>query len=285
MPVYSWTRSAPEASFCRAAVTESIPPTPISTSLSPTIPRSRVSILLDGANSGRPDTPPASLASPGSEIPSRESVVFDTIMPSIPAAMTVSAIAANASSSRSGAILTRTGGCGGAAARARAAAPPHPPVLVKIAPDLDDDALAAIADTVIAAGIEGMIVSNTTLSRDGISDPGLASEAGGVSGRPLFAPSNKMLTRLRGMVGDKLVLIGVGGIDSVTAARQKLASGADLVQLYTGMVYAGPGLPGRIVRELARRADRQMPDQSCRGFARATSAHALPERRAARYTS
>jgi dihydroorotate dehydrogenase len=149
-----------------------------------------------------------------------------------------------------------------AVADARAAAPPHPPVLVKIAPDLDDDALAAIADTVIAAGMEGMIVSNTTLSRDGISDPKLAAEPGGVSGRPLFAPSNKMLARLRGMVGDKLVLIGVGGIDSATAARQKLAAGADLVQLYTGMVYEGPGLPGRIVRELARQADRQTPDQS-----------------------
>jgi dihydroorotate dehydrogenase len=150
----------------------------------------------------------------------------------------------------------------GMVAEARAAAPPHSPILVKIAPDIDDEALGAIADTVVSAGLEGMIVANTTLSRDGISDPKLAAESGGVSGRPLFAPSNKMLTRLRGMVGGKLVLVGVGGIDSATAARQKLAAGADLVQLYSGMVYEGPGLPGRIVRELARQADRQTPGQS-----------------------
>ena len=133
---------------------------------------------------------------------------------------------------------------------ARAGLPKSLPILVKIAPDLDDDALAAIAETVIDCGIEGMIVSNTTLSREGISDAKMAAEAGGLSGRPLFAPSNKLLTRARALVGDKLVLIGVGGIDSGTAARQKLAAGADLVQLYTGMVYEGPGLAGRIVSEL-----------------------------------
>ena len=146
-----------------------------------------------------------------------------------------------------------------AVAEARAAALGHVPILVKIAPDLDDDALAAIAETVIASGIEGMIVANTTLSREGISDPKLAAEAGGVSGRPLFARSNKLLTRLRALVGDKLVLIGVGGIDSAVAARQKFAAGADLVQLYTGMVYEGPGLPGRIVKELARHPLPQRP--------------------------
>jgi dihydroorotate dehydrogenase len=140
----------------------------------------------------------------------------------------------------------------GAVAEARAGLPKPLPILVKIAPDLDDDALAAIAETAIDSGIDGMIVSNTTLSRAGIGDAKMAAEAGGLSGRPLFAPSNKLLTRARALVGDKLVLIGVGGIDSGTAARQKLAAGADLVQLYTGMVYEGPGLPGRIVAELGR---------------------------------
>jgi dihydroorotate dehydrogenase len=140
----------------------------------------------------------------------------------------------------------------GEIATARAALPKPLPILVKIAPDLDDEALASIATTVIASGMDGMIVSNTTLSRESISDPKLAAEAGGVSGRPLFAPSNKMLTRLRAIVGDKLVLVGVGGVDSATAARQKLAAGADLVQLYTGMVYEGPGLAARIVAELGR---------------------------------
>jgi dihydroorotate dehydrogenase len=139
---------------------------------------------------------------------------------------------------------------GVAAARARLAQ--RVPILVKIAPDLDDEALGTIAETVIVAGMDGMIVSNTTLSRAGVSDPKVAAEAGGLSGRPLFAPSNKLLTRLRGLVGDRLVLIGTGGIDSVSAARQKLAAGADLVQLYTGMVYEGPELPARIVAGLAR---------------------------------
>ncbi|HVY20787.1 MAG TPA: quinone-dependent dihydroorotate dehydrogenase [Bauldia sp.] len=137
-------------------------------------------------------------------------------------------------------------------ANARGAIARRVPVVVKIAPDLDDDALGAIAETVIVAGIDGMIVSNTTLSRAGVGDAKIAEETGGLSGRPLFAPSNKMLTRLRRMVGGRLALIGTGGIDSVTAARQKLAAGADLVQLYTGMIYEGPGLPGRIVGGLAR---------------------------------
>jgi dihydroorotate dehydrogenase len=137
-------------------------------------------------------------------------------------------------------------------ANARAQAPGRVPIVVKIAPDLDDDALAAIVETVVAAGIDGMIVSNTTLSRVGVSDPKLAAESGGLSGRPLFAPSNKMLTRVRTLAGDRLTLIGTGGIDSVDSARQKIAAGADLVQLYTGMIYEGPELPARIVAGLAR---------------------------------
>jgi dihydroorotate dehydrogenase len=137
-------------------------------------------------------------------------------------------------------------------ANARAQAPGRVPIVVKIAPDLDDDALAAIVETVVAAGIDGIIVSNTTLSRVGVSDPKLAAESGGLSGRPLFAPSNKMLTRVRRLAGDRLTLIGTGGIDSVDSARQKIAAGADLVQLYTGMIYEGPELPARIVAGLAR---------------------------------
>ena len=150
----------------------------------------------------------------------------------------------------------------GEVAVARAGLPKSLPILVKIAPDLDDDALAAIAATVLASGMDGMIVSNTTLSRESITDAKLAAEAGGVSGRPLFAPSNKMLTRLRAIVGDNPVLIGVGGVDSAAAARQKLAAGADLVQLYTGMVYEGPGLPARIIAELGVTPDRKTPGRS-----------------------
>lgn len=139
-----------------------------------------------------------------------------------------------------------------AIADARAGAAKSPPVLVKIAPDLDEAALAAIAGTVVASGIDGMIVSNTTVARDGLIDRSHANEAGGLSGRPLFRRSTDMLARLRGLVGDSLALIGVGGIDSAEAARAKFAAGADLVQLYTGMVYEGPGLPSRIAAEIAR---------------------------------
>jgi len=142
----------------------------------------------------------------------------------------------------------------GAVAEARAGLAKAVPILVKIAPDLDDDALAAIATTVIASGMEGMIVSNTTLSRDGVSDAKIAAEAGGLSGRPLLAPSTKMLARLRAIVGDKLVLVGTGGVDSAVAARQKFAAGADLVQLYTAMIYDGPALAARIVADLGRAA-------------------------------
>ncbi|HWA87486.1 MAG TPA: quinone-dependent dihydroorotate dehydrogenase [Opitutus sp.] len=137
-----------------------------------------------------------------------------------------------------------------AVGEARERAARRVPIVVKIAPDLDDDALAAVVETVIAAGMDGMIVSNTTLSRVGVSDARVAAEAGGLSGRPLFAPSTKMLARTRALAGTRLALIGTGGIDSVSAARQKLIAGADLIQLYTGMVYEGPELPARIVAGL-----------------------------------
>lgn len=136
-------------------------------------------------------------------------------------------------------------------AGARAQAAPHPPILVKIAPDLDDGALERIAETVIGLGIEGMIATNTTIARNGISDPRIAKEAGGLSGRPLFGPSTRVLKRLREIAGSRLVLVGAGGVDSAATARAKLEAGADLVQIYTGMIYEGPGLPARIVRALA----------------------------------
>jgi dihydroorotate dehydrogenase len=147
-------------------------------------------------------------------------------------------------------------------AGARAQAAPHPPILVKIAPDLDDDALHGITETVIGLGIEGMIATNTTLARDGISDPKIAAEAGGVSGRPLFATSTRVLKRVREIAGNRLVLIGVGGIDSPETARAKLAAGADLIQLYTGMIYEGPVLPARIVRALADEQAARTPARS-----------------------
>jgi dihydroorotate dehydrogenase len=134
---------------------------------------------------------------------------------------------------------------------ARAGQPKALPVLLKIAPDLDDAALAAISETAVQAGIDGMIASNTTVSRDGLKPSAFAGEAGGVSGRPLFAPSTAMLAKVRALVGKRLVLIGAGGIDSTETARAKLAAGADLIQLYTGLIFEGPGLPARINAGLA----------------------------------
>jgi dihydroorotate dehydrogenase len=130
------------------------------------------------------------------------------------------------------------------------------PIFLKIAPDLGDSDLEDIAETVDANGIDGIIVSNTTLSRDGLTSR-LAEESGGVSGQPLFARSTIMLARMRRLVGPQLPLIGVGGVDSTEAALEKIRAGADLVQIYTGMVYAGPTLPGEILRGMSRFAAAQ----------------------------
>jgi dihydroorotate dehydrogenase len=138
---------------------------------------------------------------------------------------------------------------------ARNAAPRRPPVFLKIAPDLDDETLAAIVDTTISAGIEGMIVSNTTTTRIRVSHPH-GSEAGGLSGWPLMRLSNIVLAKVRKRAGNRLVLIGVGGVLSPELAYVKFAAGADLVQLYTGLIYEGPGLPARILTELPELLER-----------------------------
>ena len=126
----------------------------------------------------------------------------------------------------------------------------QPPIFLKIAPDLDDLALDAIAQTVLKSRIEGMIVSNTTIARPALQST-QSVETGGLSGRPLFTPSTIILARMRQRVGRELCLIGVGGIDSVQAALEKIRAGADLIQLYTGMIYRGPGLAGDILRGLS----------------------------------
>ena len=122
-------------------------------------------------------------------------------------------------------------------------------ILLKIAPDLDEHALDEIADVVRASGIEGLIVSNTTIARPPLSSP-LARETGGLSGRPLFAPSTEILRSMRRRLGKSVILIGVGGIASGEDAYAKIRAGASLVQLYTALVYQGPGLVMRIKREL-----------------------------------
>ncbi len=123
------------------------------------------------------------------------------------------------------------------------------PILLKIAPDLDDHALDEIADVVRTSGIEGLIVSNTTIARPALSSP-LARESGGLSGKPLYEPSTAVLRGMRLRLGQSVVLIGVGGIASGEDAYGKIKAGASLVQLYTALVYQGPGLVARIKQEL-----------------------------------
>jgi dihydroorotate dehydrogenase len=140
-------------------------------------------------------------------------------------------------------------------AEAREASTRRVPVFLKIAPDLEDKELAGVAAEVIAHGIDGVIVSNTTLDRKGLASDD-AGETGGLSGRPLFGRSTVVLAKMRRLLGPHIALIGVGGVDSANAALQKIMAGADLVQLYTAMIYAGPGLPAKIVRDLSRALDR-----------------------------
>jgi dihydroorotate dehydrogenase len=126
------------------------------------------------------------------------------------------------------------------------------PLLVKIAPDLDAEALSDIVEVCLAAGIDGIIVSNTTVSRPPLRSPH-ATEEGGLSGRPLFDLSTRTLARVYRVSEDRLPLIGVGGIDSAEAAWQKVRAGASLLQLYTALVYRGPDLIGEILEGLAQR--------------------------------
>lgn len=130
------------------------------------------------------------------------------------------------------------------------------PIFLKIAPDMPDEELADVAAEVLSQKLDGIIVSNTTLSRAGLRSP-RASETGGLSGAPLFHRSTVVLARLRLLVGATLPLIGVGGVDSAAAAIEKIRAGADLVQVYTGLVYRGPGLPCDIVTGLAREMRRR----------------------------
>ncbi|WP_417432479.1 quinone-dependent dihydroorotate dehydrogenase [Hoeflea sp.] len=131
------------------------------------------------------------------------------------------------------------------------------PVFLKIAPDLTEPDLDDVAAECLAHRLDGVIVSNTTLSRTGLSADPRAGEAGGLSGRPVFARSTIVLAKMRQKLGADMPLIGVGGIDSAETAAEKMRAGADLVQLYTGFIYAGPLLPGRIVRGLSRLCDQE----------------------------
>jgi dihydroorotate dehydrogenase len=132
------------------------------------------------------------------------------------------------------------------------------PLLVKIAPDLSDDDVLAVADLVVAESLDGIVATNTTISRDGLRSTAAEVEhagAGGLSGEPLLHRSLEVLRMLRSRMGDEPTLIGVGGIATVGDAVERLAAGADLLQAYTAFVYQGPTWPGRINRALARRTE------------------------------
>ena len=138
-----------------------------------------------------------------------------------------------------------------------AAGAPRRPILVKLAPDLADDDLPDVVGVLLRRGVDGIAVSNTTLARDGLTDRQHTSETGGLSGRPLFRRSTRMLARVFLLSEGKVPLVGIGGIDSPQRALEKIEAGASLIQLYTGLVYEGFGLIERIkqglVAEMARR--------------------------------
>ena len=116
------------------------------------------------------------------------------------------------------------------------------PLLVKVAPDLDDEQVAVIARASVKHMIDGLIATNTTIERDAVSGHRHAAETGGLSGLPLFEPSTRILEKLAAAAGGKIPLIGVGGILTGTHAKAKIEAGASLVQVYTGFIYRGPEL-------------------------------------------
>jgi dihydroorotate dehydrogenase len=122
------------------------------------------------------------------------------------------------------------------------------PLFLKIAPDLDEGQIQAIADALRQHAIEGVIATNTTLSREAVQGLPHADEAGGLSGAPVRAASNRVIAALRAALGPHFPIIGVGGILSGADAVAKIEAGADAVQIYTGLIYQGPGLVDEVAR-------------------------------------
>jgi dihydroorotate dehydrogenase len=126
------------------------------------------------------------------------------------------------------------------------------PMFVKIAPDLDEAQVKVIATTLRQNGIDGVIATNTTIARDAVMGLKNADEAGGLSGRPVFEASNRVIAQLRAELGAGYPIIGVGGVLSGRDAQAKISAGADLVQVYTGLIYQGPALVAEAAQALAR---------------------------------
>lgn len=126
----------------------------------------------------------------------------------------------------------------------------YKPVFVKIAPDLDEAQVAVIADTLKRHGMDGVVATNTTLSREAVKGLKHAEEGGGLSGAPVLEASNAVIRQLRARLGRDYPIIGVGGILSGADALSKIEAGADVVQIYSGMIYKGPGLVTEVARAL-----------------------------------
>lgn len=124
------------------------------------------------------------------------------------------------------------------------------PLALKIAPDLSDEEIIQICDSLVRHKIDGVIATNTTLDRSIVKGMKHADEAGGLSGRPVQLRSTEVVRSLHAELGDKLPIIGVGGIDSFVAAKEKMMAGAKLVQVYSGFIYHGPGLVRDIVKNI-----------------------------------
>ncbi|WED23166.1 quinone-dependent dihydroorotate dehydrogenase [Vibrio sp. JC009] len=124
------------------------------------------------------------------------------------------------------------------------------PLALKIAPDLSDEEIVQICDSLVRHNIDGVIATNTTLDRSIVKGMKFAEETGGLSGRPLQSRSTEVIRMVNKELGDKLPIIGVGGIDSYVSAKEKMMAGAKLVQVYSGFIYHGPGLVRDIVKNL-----------------------------------
>ena len=127
----------------------------------------------------------------------------------------------------------------------------YTPLLVKIAPDLDMDQALAIAEMALEKNVDGLIVSNTTIDHQSVFGARGGDEDGGLSGQPLFDASTAMLSEIYSLTRGRLALVGVGGIATPEQAYAKICAGADLVQLYTGLIYQGPWMVGQLLRGLA----------------------------------
>ena len=122
------------------------------------------------------------------------------------------------------------------------------PLFLKIAPDLNDDQIKVITDVLKRHGFDGLIATNTTLSRDAVAGSRFAQEAGGLSGAPLLGASNEVIRKCRAALGPEFPIIGVGGVLSGEDAQSKITAGANLVQIYSGLIYRGPALVSEAVR-------------------------------------